>query len=60
VYDVTGLTSLRELYVDHNMLPSLDCFQAPDLSGTLQHLMLTNNSLQALPPDVFSRLTALR
>lgn len=55
-----GLTSLTELHLDGNQLPSLDCFDVPNFADTLQRLLLTDNSLVAVPGDVFSRLRNLR
>ena len=53
------MSALRELYLSHNLLRSI---QGNNLLGLeeLQVLTLDYNLLTSLPPDLFSRLAQLR
>ena len=54
-----GLSALRELYLSHNLLQSIQGDNLLGLAG-LQVLSLDHNQLSSLPPDLFTRLAKLR
>ena len=56
--DFSGLTGLRDLFLQHNVLTSLPEDVFSDLSSLLW-LRLDQNALTALPEDVFSGLSSL-